>query len=281
MDTIIDYFSDIPSLHRTIILVGGLTIFWLIESAIPLFKFNYRKWEHAKVNIFFTVTTIVVNFSMAFILVKTSDYVTFHKIGLLHVLDLPIWAFMIIGILLMDLIGSWFIHWLEHKVKWMWKFHLIHHTDQQIDTTSANRHHPGESVFRFVFTTLAVILIGAPMWIVFMYQTMSVVLTQFNHSNVQMPKWLDNTIGLLFCTPNIHRIHHHYRQPYTDTNYGNIFSIWDRIFGTYVMIDNSKLVYGVDTHMDAKEVTNITTILKMPFMPYREAISYDKEENLG
>ena len=281
MDTIIDYFSNIPSSHRTIILVGGLTIFWLIESAIPLFKFNYRKWEHAKVNIFFTVTTIVVNFSMAFILVKTSDYVTSHKIGLLHVLDLPIWAFMILGILLMDLIGAWFIHWLEHKVKWMWKFHLIHHTDQQIDTTSANRHHPGESVFRFVFTTLAVILIGAPMWMVFMYQTMSVVLTQFNHSNIQMPKWLDNALGILFCTPNIHRIHHHYRQPYTDTNYGNIFSIWDRIFGTYVMIDNSKLVYGVDTHMDAKEVTNITTILKMPFMPYREAIPYDKEENLG
>ncbi len=281
MDTIIDYFSNIPSSHRTIILVGGLTIFWLIESALPLFKFNYRKWEHAKVNIFFTVTTIVVNFSMAFILVKTSDYVTSHKIGLLHVLDLPILAFMIIGILLMDLIGAWFIHWLEHKVKWMWKFHLIHHTDQQIDTTSANRHHPGESVFRFVFTTLAVILIGAPMWMVFMYQTMSVVLTQFNHSNIQMPKWLDNALGILFCTPNIHRIHHHYRQPYTDTNYGNIFSIWDRIFGTYVMIDNSKLVYGVDTHMDAKEVTNITTILKMPFMPYREAIPYDKEENLG
>lgn len=281
MDTIIEYFSHIPSSHRTIILVGGLTFFWLIESAIPLFKFNYRKWEHAKVNIFFTVTTIVVNFSMAFILVKTSDYVTSHKIGLLHLVNLPIWVFMILGILLMDLIGAWFIHWLEHKVKWMWKFHLIHHTDQQIDTTSANRHHPGESVFRFVFTTLAVILIGAPMWMVFMYQTMSVVLTQFNHSNIQIPKWLDNALGILFCTPNIHRIHHHYRQPYTDTNYGNIFSIWDRIFGTYVMIDNSKLVYGVDTHMDPKEVTNITTILKMPFMPYREAIPNDKEENLG
>lgn len=280
MDTIIEYFSNIPSSHRTIILVGGLTIFWLIESAIPLFKFNYRKWEHAKVNIFFTVTTIVVNFSMAFILVKTSDYVTLHKIGLLHLLHLPLWGFMILGILLMDLIGAWFIHWLEHKVKWMWKFHLIHHTDQQIDTTSANRHHPGESVFRFVFTTLAVILIGAPMWMVFMYQTMSVVLTQFNHSNIKMPKWIDTTLGLVFCTPNIHRIHHHYRQPYTDTNYGNIFSIWDRFFGTFVMVDNSKLVYGIDTHMDPKEVTNIGSILKMPFMPYREAIPYEMKENL-
>lgn len=280
MDTVIDYFSHIPSLHRTIILVGGLTIFWLIESAVPLFRFNYRKWEHAMVNIFFTVTTIIVNFSMAFILVKTSDYVTTHHIGLLHLIELPLWVFMILGILMMDLIGAWFIHWLEHKVQWMWRFHLIHHTDQHIDTTSANRHHPGESVFRFIFTTLAVIVIGAPMWMVFMYQTMSVVLTQFNHSNIEMPKWLDNSLGLVFCTPNIHRIHHHYRQPYTDTNYGNIFSIWDRIFGTYVMVDNSKLVYGVDTHMDAREVTDIATILKMPFMYYRKPIAYDREENL-
>jgi len=281
MDIVIEYFNQIPSSHRTIILVGGLTVFWLIESAIPLFRFNYKKWQHAKVNIFFTITTIVVNFTMAFILVKTSDYVTINKIGLLHLFKMPIWVFMILGILLMDLIGAWFIHWLEHKVKWMWKFHLIHHTDQQIDTTSANRHHPGESVFRFVFTIMAVIIIGAPMWMVFMYQTLSVVFTQFNHSNIRMPKWLDNTLGLIFCTPDIHRIHHHYRQPFTDTNYGNIFSIWDRMFGTFVIVDNSRLVYGVDTHMDAKEVTNITTILKMPFMPYRESINYDKEEKLG
>ena len=60
-----------------------------------------------------------------------------------------------------------------------------------------------------------------------------------------------------------------------------MFSIWDRIFGTFVMVDNDKLIYGIDTHMDTKEVTNITTILKMPFMPYRENISYDRDENLG
>jgi sterol desaturase/sphingolipid hydroxylase (fatty acid hydroxylase superfamily) len=280
MDVIIDYFSDIPTLHRTFILVGGLTFFWLLESAAPLFRFNYKKWKHAGVNIFFTVTTIVVNFSMAFILVKTSDYVSVNQIGLLHVFNMPLWAFMIIGILLMDLIGAWFIHYLEHKVQWMWRFHLVHHTDQQIDTTSANRHHPGESVFRFVFTTMAVILIGAPMWMVFLYQTMSVVLTQFNHSNINMPKWLDTTLGWLFCTPNIHRIHHHYRQPYTDTNYGNIFSIWDRIFGTFAMVDNDKLVYGLDTYTDSREVNDIMTILKMPFLKYRPAMKYEKEEQL-
>lgn len=280
MDAIIEYFSHIPSSHRTLILVGGLTFFWLIESAVPLFRFGYKKWRHASINIFLTVTTIVVNFSLAYVLVKTADYVTLKKIGLLHIIELPLWAFMLTGILLMDLIGAYLIHYLEHKVRWMWRFHLVHHTDQQIDTTSANRHHPGESVFRFVFTTIAVIVIGAPMWMVMMYQTMSVVLTQFNHSNIAIPKWLDNTLGLVFCTPDIHRIHHHHRQPYTDTNYGNIFSIWDRIFGTYVMVDNHKLVYGLDTYKDSSEVTDIITILKMPFMTYRPPITYDNEDQL-
>ncbi|MBC7883949.1 MAG: sterol desaturase family protein [Saprospiraceae bacterium] len=280
MDSIIDYFSTIPSSHRTLILVGGLTVFWLIESAVPLFRFDYRKWKHAKVNIFFTLTTIVINFSMAFILVKTSEYVVVNKIGLLYIIDMPIWVFLIVGVMLMDLISAWFIHWLEHQVRWMWRFHLVHHTDQHIDTTSANRHHPGESVFRFVFTTLAVIIIGAPMWMVFLYQTMSVVLTQFNHANVMMPKWLDNMLGVVFCTPDIHRIHHHYRLPYTNTNYGNIFSIWDRIFGTYAMVDNSKLVYGVDTHMDSNEVHDIGTILKIPFKKYRGSLIYEQEEKL-
>lgn len=118
------------------------------------------------------------------------------------------------------------------------------------------------------------------MWMVFLYQTMSVVLTQFNHSNITMPKWLDNALGWLFCTPNIHRIHHHYRQPYTDTNYGNIFSIWDRIFGTFALVDNDKLVYGLDTYTDSREVNDIMTILKMPFLKYRPAMKYEKEEQL-
>jgi sterol desaturase/sphingolipid hydroxylase (fatty acid hydroxylase superfamily) len=280
MDAIIEYFTHIPSSHRALILVSGLAIFWMIESAAPLFRFNYRKWKHARINIFFTLTTIVVNFALAFLLLKTADYVTAEKFGLLHLVQMPAWVFFIAGLLLMDLVGAYLIHYLEHKVKWMWRFHLVHHTDQQIDTTSANRHHPGESVFRFVFTLLAVVVLGAPMWLVMLYQSMSVVLTQFNHANVTMPGWLDRPLGWVFCTPNIHRIHHHYRQPYTDCNYGNIFSIWDRLFGTYRMVDNSKLVYGLDSYPDSREVEDIGTLLKIPFMKYRPPVEYGEEERL-
>lgn len=280
MQSIIEYFGSIPSLHRTLILVGGLTFFWLIESAIPLFKFKIGKWRHASLNIFFTITTIVVNFFLAFILVKTSDFVVSHKIGLLHLFDMNVIVFTITGIMLLDFISAYFAHYVEHKVKWLWVFHLVHHTDKYIDTTSANRHHPGESVIRFIFTTIAVILTGAPMWMVMVYQSLSVVLSQFNHANITLPKWLDDTILLVFCTPNMHRVHHHYKQPYTDSNFGNIFSFWDKIFGTYKTAQNSKLIYGVDTHMEESNSSDFITNLKLPFMPYRKKIKYDQEEIL-
>jgi sterol desaturase/sphingolipid hydroxylase (fatty acid hydroxylase superfamily) len=280
IESVIEYFSTIPSLHRTLILVGGITFFWLVESAAPLFRFDYRKWKHAGVNIFFTLTTIVVNFVLAFILVKSADYVSTHKIGLLYLADLPFWMFVVLGLLALDLIGAYLIHFLEHKIKWMWRFHLVHHTDHHIDTTSANRHHPGESVFRFVFTTLAVVLIGTPIGVVMLYQSLSVVLSQFNHANITLPAWIEKSLSWLLVTPGIHRVHHHYRQPYTDSNYGNIFSFWDRLFGTYSMADNTKLTYGLDTYPDKKETYDIVKILKMPFEKYREPIHYDTPEKL-
>ena len=280
METIINYFSNMPTTHRTFLLVGGLTLFWLIESAVPLFKLKYNKWKHALINIFFTLTTVIINFLFAFILVKSSDWVVTNNFGIIQWIEMPIWLYAIVGLLLLDLIGAWLVHYVEHHVKWMWKFHLIHHTDQNVDTTTANRHHPGESVFRFVFTTSAVLIVGAPMWMVFLYQTLSLVFTQFNHSNVKMPDWLDNMLALVICSPNMHRVHHHYRMPYTDSNYGNIFSFWDRIFGTYIKADNKKLKYGVDTYMEQKDANDLATLLKIPFQKYRPTPKYDKDEKL-
>lgn len=280
LETIVQYFENIPSSHRTLILVGGLTVFSLIESAIPLFSLKYNRWKHAGVNIFFTLTTIIVNFCLAFLLLKTADWVVAHNVGILQWLDLNLLMTMILGVLILDLIGAWLAHYIEHHVVWMWKFHVVHHTDQNVDTTTANRHHPGESVIRFVFTILATFIAGAPMWLVFLYQSMSVVLSQFNHANIVMPKWLDKILVTVFVTPDMHRVHHHYRMPYSDSNYGNIFSFWDRIFQTYIAVDNSKLIYGCDTYMAKKEANNIAMMLKIPFIPYRKRIDYEHEEAL-
>ena len=276
MNDIISYFSSIPSSHRALILAGGITLFWMIESAVPFVRFDYKKWQHAGINIFFTITTIVVNFCLAVILVTAADWTENNDFGLLHWLpDMNVWLFALLGLLLLDLIGAYLVHLVEHKVKFLWRFHLIHHTDTWIDTTSANRHHPGESVIRFVFTTLGVLIVGSPMWMVFLYQTLSVVATQFNHANIVLPKKMDNVLSYFIVSPDMHKVHHHYVLPYTDSNYGNIFSVWDRLFGTYQTLDRDKIVYGVDTHMKPEEHNNLSNLLSIPFQKHRSPKSHE------
>lgn len=272
MNDIITYFSTIPSSHRSLILVGGITLFWLIENTFPLFQMQYKKWHHAGINIFFTLTTIIVNFVLAFILIKTAVWTTENHFGILEWLpEIPIWLYTIIGLLLLDLIGAYLAHFVQHKIKFLWRFHLIHHTDTWIDTTTANRHHPGESVIRFIFTTLGVLIVGSPMWMVFLYQSLSVIGSQFNHANISLPKKLDVFLSYLIVSPNMHKVHHHYMLPYTDSNYGNIFSVWDRLFGTFTTLPKEELIYGVDTHMKPEEHNKLANLLQIPFQKSRSA----------
>ncbi|WP_215237523.1 sterol desaturase family protein [Dyadobacter helix] len=280
MESIINYFGHIPSAHRSAILVGGIMFFWLLEGGWPLFRFGYHKWKHAGVNFFFTFTTILVNFPLAFILLKASDWTTRNHFGLMQWLDgLPLWIRSAVSLLCLDLVGAWLAHWTQHKTKFLWRFHIIHHADPFVDTTTANRHHPGESLVRFIFTTLAVIIAGAPMWLVFLYQSMSVVLSQFNHANISLPVWIDRIVNKVLVTPNMHHVHHHYRQPYTDSNYGNIFSVWDRAFGTYKDLSTGDIVYGIDTHPKPEENGRIINLLGIPFQKYRPPVNTQQDSD--
>ncbi|MCO6360310.1 sterol desaturase family protein [Roseivirga pacifica] len=270
MESIVNFFGDIPTPFRAGILIGGIVLFWVLEGTLPLFQFQYKKVRHAGINLFFTLTTMIIGFSLAAALLAASNYVSDKQFGLLYLVDLPLWAQLAVGVLLLDLIGAYFVHWTEHKVKWMWKFHLVHHTDTTVDVTTGLRHHPGETVFRIGFTILAVIIVGAPMWIIMFYQSISVLFAHITHANINMPKSVDRVLSWVFITPLMHKVHHHYQQPLTDTNYGNIFSFWDRIFGTFAQVeDTTALKYGVDTHMDPKENDEMGNLLKIPFQPYR------------
>ena len=271
MESLLNYFETIPSQHRAIIVIGGLTFFWLLEGGLPLFKFKYNKWRHAAPNIFFTITTIIINFALAFLLLKSADYVMVNDIGILNWLpELPIWLYIVIGILLMDFVGAYVPHFIEHKVKPLWMIHLVHHTDHKVDTTTANRHHPLESVIRYSFTLIGVFIIGAPIGIVLLYQSMSLIATQFSHANIKLPRKIDHALSYVLVSPDMHKVHHHYVLPYTDSNYGNIFSIWDRLLGTYMELDRDKLVYGVDVFPDEVENGNVWSLLKQPFQKYQK-----------
>ena len=269
MQTLIEYFETIPSSHRSLILISGLSFFWILENKFSLFHFNYKKWRHAFPNLFFTATTIVINFFLAFMILNVSDWVVAKKFGFLNwIPESSTWINIFFGILFLDLIGAYLPHWLEHKIKPLWMIHLVHHSDHHVDTTTANRHHPFESLIRFTFTLFGVFLIGANIGIVMLYQSLSLISTQFNHANIKLPKKFDLFLSYLFVSPDMHKTHHHYRLPYTDSNFGNIFSIWDRLFGTYMSFNREKLIYGVDVFFDKEANGKISHLLKQPFQPY-------------
>lgn len=280
MEEIITYFETISSLHRSIILVGGITFFWLLEGILPLVTSKYKKWKHAAPNFFFTATTILVNLPLAFLLLATSDWTAANNFGIINWLpEMPLWAYVIIGLLLLDFIGAYLAHWTEHKVKPLWMIHLVHHTDHKVDITTANRHHPLESVIRYIFTLFGVFLVGAPMGIVMLYQSLSLVLSQFNHANIKLPRKLDKALSYVIISPDMHKVHHHYKLPYTDSNYGNIFSLWDRLCGTYLEYDRDDIVYGVDTFFNEEENGKIGVLLKQPFHKYRKPTGIEETVN--
>lgn len=272
MQSIIDYFSTMPSLHRTLLLVGGIMFFWLLEGLQPLFRFKkHDKIRHAITNVFFTISTAAVNLSLAFVMISVSEWTVNNGFGYMQWLNfIPMPILLFTGLVLLDLISAYSIHYLNHKVKWFWLFHLIHHSDTKVDTTTANRHHPGESILRLIATTIGIFLLGVPVWMIYVYQSLSVILSQFNHANIILPDRLNKVLSWIIVTPNMHHVHHHYQQPLTDTNFGNIFSIWDHLFGTYAEVDNSTLVYGIDTHMEEDENSRIGNLLKIPFQEYRD-----------
>ena len=241
---------------------------------------DYDKLRHAGINSTFTLITLIINLFGALLISAAVDYNLENKSGLLNLTaDLSIWSYVVLGLVLLDLIGALLIHWIEHRVKWMWKFHIIHHTDPSVDVTSGLRHHPGENIFRLLFTTIAVLLTGASLGLVMLYQTISAFFAALTHANIQVPKWMDKPLAWIFVTPHFHKIHHHYVQPYTDSNYGNIFSIWDHVFRTTTSMENmDDLVYGIDTHMRPEEHSSIKSLLMIPFQEYRYPVGSKFDE---
>jgi len=253
MDTFITYWAHIPSAHRLLLLLGGMIFFWVAEGYYPLFRFSFRRYRHAGVNFIFLACTIVLNLLFGLITLGACTFVTTKQIGLINWFHLPPLPAIFTGLILGDLFGQYIPHYLMHKVKWMWKFHLIHHSDTHVDVTTGTRHHPGEWLFRETFMIAGVFVMGMPVWLYFLYRSVSALFTHFNHANIIVPQKLDKAISLVFVSPNMHKVHHHYKRPYTDSNYGNIFSLWDRLFGTFTYTDVKTLRYGLDVLEDQRD----------------------------
>lgn len=258
------FFETMPAWQKLAWIVGCLWFNWALEGFIPLFNFNYRKWKHAGVNFIFLATTVTINLLFGLITLGVFSWIGRNEIGLLYLFDLPVWAELLIAVMVLDLIGQYWIHFLLHKYKWMWKFHMIHHSDSKVDVTTGTRHHPGDYMMREVFALVAIIISGAPLAYYMVYRIVTIFFTYLTHANIIVPYWLDKTISLAFISPNMHKFHHHFERPWTNTNYGNIFSFWDRIFGTLIYDDPIKIKYGLDVLDDTRD-EDVGYQFKIPF----------------
>lgn len=264
MESFLNFFEVMPTWQRAVWIILCLGVCWVLEGNFPLFRFDYKKWKHAGVNLVFLSTTMIINVVFGVATVGIFAWIKANEFGIIYMIDWPIWAELIMCILIFELMAQYLVHYLLHRVKWMWRFHMIHHSDTHLDATSGTRHHPGDFVMREMFALAAVIITGAPVGYYFFYRFCTIFFTYFTHANISLPIWIDKPLSYIFITPNVHKFHHHFERPWTDTNFGNIFSIWDRLFGTFVYDDPKKIQYGLDV-LDSKKDEDIGYQFKLPF----------------
>lgn len=266
---VINYFQTLEHrpVERLLFLVAGMLLLWLIEGVIPFIELRYKKSKvrHATVNFSFTAIHLVIHTGFAVLIVLLSDWSKAVHFGIIYWTNASVTASIIITILTLDFFGGWLVHITEHKVALLWRFHIIHHSDNNVDVTTGLRHHPIESILRGVFFIAGVIVAGSPMYAVMIFQTLLVISTQFTHANISLPNWLDKTLSYIIVSPNMHKVHHHYQLPYTDSNYGAIFSIWDRALGTYKKLNANELRYGIDRNYPNEKDESFSALLKHPF----------------
>lgn len=250
---------------QLVLFISLFFIFWNIENLYGVI-FNYKKWRHVFVNAPFIITNLPgqLLLGIAFVAVIKSD--SMHHFGLLYYFRLnknPVLLFLATFVLL-DF-GEYIYHVFMHKAKAFWRFHQVHHSDNMVDISTTLREHPGENIIRLSFTLLWIFLSGAVFWAILVRQIIQVFTTMFAHINYRLPEKLDTIIGFVFITPNLHQVHHHYKQPYTDSNYGDVLSIWDRLFGTFKKLPAEDVVFGLDTQMKNEKNGKFKSLFKTPF----------------
>lgn len=246
MDAFLLFFEQMPNWQKVAWVMVCLGISWALEGSFPLLRLPYRRWHHAGVNSAFLVTSLLINAGFGIASVAAVAWTASSGFGLLHLLDLPILAQLVVVLVIFDFTAQYGAHYLLHKVKWMWRLHVVHHSDTKVDATTGARLHPGDYAVREVFALGTLVVTGAPLAFYVLYRIVTIFFTFVTHANVSLPKRLDAALSYVLVTPDMHKFHHHFERPWTDTNFGGILSIWDRLFGTFVYGDPREVVYGVD-----------------------------------
>jgi sterol desaturase/sphingolipid hydroxylase (fatty acid hydroxylase superfamily) len=263
-------------IYGTPILISLFIILFLIETKFQLRKRVQSRWKRIIINFIVSIPAFVLLRllfipAMVWLAVKNETW----QIGLNYLFDAPLIVTSIIAFLLLDY-SNYIWHILLHKMPILWRFHLVHHTDLDLDITTAFRFHFGEMIGSIFFRGAAVLLIGVSPMMVLIYEILFEAASQFHHSNMKLPFRLEKALNKLIVTPRMHGIHHSMIRRETDSNYSIIFSFWDRLHKTVRLnIHQNEIVTGVPTYADERELT-IGKLWKLPFTSIRKTMDSDR-----
>ncbi len=275
-----EILNKLLAIDLNYIIIGIVTLFFTLEQFLDAqFKFKKRA-QHLFQNILFMVVFFLANIFWATVLVFSIEWLNNNEIGLFYLFQLPVWAKLILGVALFDFVTYWF-HRIAHKLPILWRFHRVHHSDTTMDSSTYFRGHPVEIFLWFsVSNIVAAGIFGLDLFALALYALVSTPFLIFEHSNLRFPKWLDNTVGLIFTTPNIHKVHHEQDQYYTDSNYSDIFILWDRMFGTFKHKPVEDIKFGL-AEFDTNKKQSFWYLIKSPFINIKRVGSEElKKEKL-
>ena len=180
-----------------------------------------------------TASVNIVHIAIPLIAIVAAIDVSNGKMGLFNIINFPIWIEIILTVIILDFI-IWGQHLLSHKIPFVWRFHRMHHTDRDLDVTTAVRFHPFEIIFSMFIKITSIYILGASAIAVIIFEIMLNGMAMFNHANLRIPFRIENILRKFIVTPDLHRIHHSIYIDEHNKNFGFSLSIWDKIFKCYL-----------------------------------------------
>jgi len=180
-----------------------------------------------------TASVNIVHIAIPLIAIVAAVDVSNGKMGLFNIINFPIWIEIILTVIILDFI-IWGQHFLSHKIPFVWRFHRMHHTDRDLDVTTAVRFHPFEIIFSMFIKITSIYILGASAIAVIIFEIMLNGMAMFNHANLRIPFRIENILRKFIVTPDLHRIHHSIYIDEHNKNFGFSLSIWDKIFKCYL-----------------------------------------------
>jgi sterol desaturase/sphingolipid hydroxylase (fatty acid hydroxylase superfamily) len=246
------------------LLIGMILFMYCIENVFPYLKRPLNRKQHDTRNFVLAAISFILNAGLSILVVMTVEQTAINHWGILNMVILPPTVKIISAILLLDLL-SYILHNVMHKVPFLWRLHRIHHSDSTLNASSALRFHPLDIVVtQGVFQCLIMMVVGVSMTSFVIYGTIAIPLLIMQHSNVRFPRWVEHYASLIIATPGWHKIHHSSNQKETDSHYGDVFTFWDRIFGTWGKMQPHEIDYGLD-EFKSSDKNKIGYLLKSPF----------------